>query len=352
MRSGALLELCVAIDTPPDAAPSPSGSVRLNATVRSTSSKVKAKRTNLLGPRGTLDSPPEPPIAKRIAATRSPLSATTEEERYIYEVQESETGESVQDAGELLDLTPQQTSPDYTSKFVVSMYEDYAIVQLKLKSRQGVKRRFRCPFLECRKVFNESGNLRTHIRSHVSLRPLTLQTNERPYQCTHCPQTFIAKGHLDSHMLKHNGRKPFICPHPGCGKAYSRANRLKVHERNHVSFCFTPQTGQRPFVCDLCNKSFTDKTNLVTHLRIHSGERPFKCEVCEKTFVKQSHLSDHQKCHEVTKNFQCDICGNTFKRKRTLNYHITHKHPAPASEMSLASFAEPVRRPRVITINN
>ena len=102
----------------------------------------------LLGPRGTLDSPPEPPIAKRIAATRSPLSATTEEERYIYEVQESETGESVQDAGELLDLTPQQTSPDYTSKFVVSMYEDYAIVQLKLKSRQGVKRRFRLSRVE------------------------------------------------------------------------------------------------------------------------------------------------------------------------------------------------------------
>lgn len=47
---------------------------------------------------------------------------------------------------------------------------------------------------------------------------------------------------------------------------------------------------------------------------------------CGKTFVKQSHLADHQKCHDESKPFQCPYCTNSFKRKRTLNYHMAHKH--------------------------
>ena len=60
-------------------------------------------------------------------------------------------------------------------------------------------------------------------------------TGERPFVCIECSQKFITKGHLQAHELTHTGEKPFVCTMPGCNKRYSRAGRLKIHMRLHVS---------------------------------------------------------------------------------------------------------------------
>ena len=44
-------------------------------------------------------------------------------------------------------------------------------------------------------------------------------------------------------------------------------------------------TGRKPLKCDICEKIFTLKRDLVLHKRIHTGEKPYECEVCKKSFT-------------------------------------------------------------------
>lgn len=132
--------------------------------------------------------------------------------------------------------------------------------------------------------------MRTHVLILYIL--INLQTGERPFVCTFegCQKEFITKGHLKTHELIHSGDRPYTCEK--CDKSYSRSGRLKIHLRTHVNliiFNRNLQTGEKPFVCpfDNCEKTFTEKGNLKTHIRIHNGEKPYACsfEGCDRSFT-------------------------------------------------------------------
>ena len=57
----------------------------------------------------------------------------------------------------------------------------------------------------------------------------------------------------------------------------------------------------KPFVCPFsnCDKSFNEKGNLKTHIRIHTGEKPYACTHpgCFKRFSQSSNLTAHEKTH-------------------------------------------------------
>lgn len=90
---------------------------------------------------------------------------------------------------------------------------------------------------------------------------------------------------------------------------------LKGHQYEIVKWA-TGKGGRTKtqFICryDNCNKIFYKNWNLVYHFRIHTNERPFKCEECYKTFSQKANLERHVTTHKWSpkdKHYEGDSSG-------------------------------------------
>jgi KRAB domain-containing zinc finger protein len=71
---------------------------------------------------------------------------------------------------------------------------------------------------------------------------------------------------------------------------------------------------KKPYNCDICDKGFSDNSNLQNHVRIHTGDKPYtcKCDICGKGFSQNGNLQTHIRTHTGDKPYKCDICGKGF----------------------------------------
>ncbi|PSN37000.1 hypothetical protein C0J52_21527 [Blattella germanica] len=67
------------------------------------------------------------------------------------------------------------------------------------------------------------------------------------------------------------------------------------------------QTPNHPFLCKICRKSFTCKTDLKRHLIIHTSRR-YQCKMCSICFNQKSNLDRHMYTHTGKHPFHLSPC--------------------------------------------
>ena len=70
--------------------------------------------------------------------------------------------------------------------------------------------------------------------------------------------------------------------------------------------------------CEVSNKVFSTKGNLVAHKRTHTREKPYECDVCNKRFSQSGDLVVHKRTHTGDKPYECDVCNKRFSRSGDL----------------------------------
>lgn len=165
----------------------------------------------------------------------------------------------------------------------------------------------KCRF--CERTSRKRGPVANHERIHWSYWKSLhgeRETNEM-YECFECKKLFDKLFDLYNHM------RPFKCPICDC--SYRNVTNLISHKRKHSKLVYD---------CEYCNKSFGRIPHLKRHIETtHENDlKTYKCNHCPEISQSRILLDIHSIVHDNTSEQLCPECGKVFQNKSLLKMHL------------------------------
>lgn len=145
----------------------------------------------------------------------------------------------------------------------------------------------------------------------------TANEKAKPYNCDVCGRAFSLRNSLKNHLAVVHSRgdllkNSFKCRL--CDKMFAILSRLEHHmEKKHE--IREKLSCSRTFRCAQCDITLSSRSAMRQHhIDTHTVEtfKSWKCEMCDRVFSKKRMLESHINEHKNLREHKCKICGTGF----------------------------------------
>ncbi|XP_013174334.1 PREDICTED: zinc finger protein 26-like [Papilio xuthus] len=180
----------------------------------------------------------------------------------------------------------------------------------------------------CSQYYTNLNNLKKHMTSHdKNKKRLKTKMN---HECEICGIILPYKRWHEHVKYKHNKEKYECskCLIKFKSPIYLRRHKKYVHDGVKAEWRHrTSNNVLNKEPCNICDKVFTNRKSLTTHIRNCHSE-PHQCIICKSILKSKSYLMTHMiRVHDNSGNVhKCEICGKKFKSLRYVKIHIKNSH--------------------------